>query len=55
MCHLYNYPFVDAIVNEITNNVLTNISQKPLPDLPEPEKILIDTDVDQGSDNETID
>ena len=31
-------PNVDAIVNEITNNMLTKISQKSLPDLPEPEK-----------------
>ena len=45
---------VNAIVDEITNNALTKISQKILPELPEPETIVIDTDVDQGSDTETI-
>ena len=45
---------VNAIVDEITNNALTKISQKTLPELPEPERIVIDTDVDQGSDTETI-
>ena len=44
---------VNAIVDEITNNTLVKISQKTLPDLPEPETIVIDTDVDQGSDTET--
>ena len=34
--------------------MLTEISQKTLPDLPELETIVIDTDVDQGSDTETI-
>ena len=34
--------------------MLTQISQKTLPDFPEPEKIVIDTDVYQGSDTETI-
>ena len=43
-------PNVSAIIDEITNNVLTKISQKTLPDLPEPETIVIDTDVDQSSD-----
>ena len=43
-------PNVSAIIDEITNNVLTKTSQKALPDLPEPETIVIDTDVDQGSD-----
>ena len=43
-------PNVSSIIDEITNNVLTKISQKTLPDLPEPETIVIDTDVDQGSD-----
>ena len=43
-------PNVSAIIDEITNNVLTKTSQKTLPDLPEPETIVIDTDVDQGSD-----
>ena len=43
-------PNVSAIIDEITNNVLTKISQKTLPDLPEPETIVINTDVDQGSD-----
>ena len=36
---------VNAIVDEITNNTLTKISQKTLPELPEPETIVIDTDV----------
>ena len=45
---------VNARVDEITNNVLTKISQKTLPDLSEPETIVIDTDVDQGSDTETV-
>ena len=43
-------PNVSAIIDEITNIVLTKTSQKTLPDLPEPETIVIDTDVDQGSD-----
>ena len=43
-------PNVSAIIDEITNNLLTKTSQKTLPDLPEPETIVIDTDVDQGSD-----
>ena len=43
-------PNVSAIIDEITNNVLTKTSQKTLPDLPEPETIVIDTDVDQSSD-----
>ena len=43
-------PNVSAIIDEITNNVLTKTSQKTLPDLPEPETIVIETDVDQGSD-----
>ena len=43
-------PNVSTIIDEITNNVLTKTSQKTLPDLPEPETIVIDTDVDQGSD-----
>ena len=43
-------PNVSAIIDEITNNVLTKTSQKTLPDLPEPETIVINTDVDQGSD-----
>ena len=47
-------PNVNVIVDEITNNVLTKISPKALPDLPEPETIVIDTDIDQGSDTETI-
>ena len=34
--------------------MLTKISQKTLPDLSELETIVIDTDVDQGSDTETI-
>ena len=34
--------------------MLTEISQKTLPDLPELETIVLDTDVDQGSDTETI-
>ena len=45
---------VTAIIVKITNNVLTKISQKTLPDLPEPEAIVIDTNVDQGSDIEKI-
>ena len=44
---------VKATVDEIANNALTKISQKTLPELPEPETIVIDTDVDQGSDTET--
>ena len=32
--------------------MLTKISQNTLPHLPEPETIVIDTDVDQGSDTE---
>ena len=47
-------PNVSAIVDEITNNVLTKKSQKTLPDFPEPETIVIDTDLYQGSDTETI-
>ena len=47
-------PNISAIVDKITNNVLTKISQKTLPDFPEPEKIVIHTDVYQGSDTETI-
>ena len=47
-------PNVNAILDKIKNNVLTKISQKTLPDLPEPETIVIDTDIDQGSDTETI-
>ena len=43
-------PNVSAIIDEMKNNVLTKTSQKTLPDLPEPETIVIDTDVDQGSD-----
>ena len=46
--------YINAIVDEITNNVLTKISQKNLPDLTEPKTIVIDTDIDQGSDAETI-
>ena len=45
---------VTAIIVKIANNVLTKISQKTLPDLPEPEAIVIDTNVDQGSDTEKI-
>ena len=45
---------VNVIVEEITNHVLTKISQKNLPDLSEPKTIVIDTDIDQGSDTETI-
>ena len=47
-------PNVNVIVDEITNNVLTKISPKALPDLPEPETQVIDTDIDQGLDIETI-
>ena len=47
-------PNVSAIVDEITNNVLTKKSQKTLPDFPEPKTIVIDTDLYQGSDTETI-
>ena len=47
-------PNVNVIVDEITNNVLTKISPKALLDLPEPETIVIDTDIDQGLDTETI-
>ena len=47
-------PNFRARVEEKTNNVLTKISQKTLPDLPEPETIFIDTDFDQGSDTETV-
>ena len=42
------------IVDEITNNGLTKILQRTLLDLPVPETIVIDTDVDQGSDTEAI-
>ena len=45
---------VTAIIDKIANNVLTKISQKTLPDLPEPKTIVIDTNVDQGSDIEKI-
>ena len=45
---------VTAIIDKIANNVLTKISQKTLPDLPEPKTIVIDTNVDQGSDTEKI-
>ena len=47
-------PNVNAIVDEITNNVLTKISQKTLPDLLAPKKIVIETNFDQSSDIETI-
>ena len=47
-------PNVNVIVDEIINNVLTKISHKTLPDLPEPETIVIYIDIDQGSDTETI-
>ena len=47
-------PNLNAIVNKITSNVLTKISQKTLTNLPEAETIVIDTDVDQGLDTETI-
>ena len=47
-------PNVNVIVNEITNNVLTKISPKALLDLPEPETLVIDTDIGQGLDTETI-
>ena len=47
-------PNVNVIVDEIINNVLTKISHKILPDLPEPETIVIYIDIDQGSDTETI-
>ena len=45
---------VTAIIDKIANNVLTKISQKTLPDLPERKTIVIDTNVDQGSDTEKI-
>ena len=45
---------VTAIIDKIANNVLTKISQKTLPDLPEPKTIVIDTNVDQGSGTEKI-
>ena len=45
---------VTAIIDKIANNVLTKISQKTLPNLPEPKTIVIDTNVDQGSDTEKI-
>ena len=45
---------VTAITNKIANNVLTKISQKTLPGLSEPETIVTDTNVDQGSDTEKI-
>ena len=45
---------VTAIIDKIANNVLTKISQRTLPDLPEPKTIVIDTNVDQGSDTEKI-
>ena len=38
----------------MTNNGLTKILQKTLLDLPVPKTIVIDTDVDQGSDTEAI-
>ena len=47
-------PNVNTIIDGITSNVLTEISRKTLPDLPEPETIVIDTDVDQTSETETI-
>ena len=47
-------PNVSVIVDEITNNALIKISPKALPDLPEPETQVIDTDIDQGLDTETI-
>ena len=47
-------PNVNAIVDEITNNVLTKISQKTLTDLPESKTTVIDTDIDQGLNSETI-
>ena len=42
------------MVDKITSKVLTEISQKTLPDLPEPETKVIATDVDQGSDTKII-
>ena len=45
---------VTAITNKIANNVLTKISQKTLPGLSEPETIVTDTNVDQGSDTGKI-
>ena len=42
------------MVDKITSKVLTEISQKTLPDLPETETKVIATDVDQGSDTKTI-
>ena len=45
---------VTAIIDKIANNVLTKISQKTLLDLPEPKTVVIDTNVDQGSDTEKI-
>ena len=47
-------PNVNVIVDEMTNNVLIKISPRALPDLPEPETQVIDTDIDQGLDTETI-
>ena len=47
-------PNVNAIVDEITNNVLTKISQKTLTDLPESKTTVIDTDIDKGLNSETI-
>ena len=47
-------PNVNAIVDEITNNVLTKTSQKTLTDLPESKTTVIDTDIDQGLNSETI-
>lgn len=47
-------PDPNNVVDEITNNVFTRNSQKTFPDLPEPQTMVIDNDVDQGSDTETI-
>ena len=47
-------PNINAVVEEITNNVLTKILRKTLSDSLKHETIVIDTDVDQGSDTETI-
>ena len=47
-------PNVSAIADEITNNLLTKISQITLTDLPESRTTVIDTDIDQGSNSETI-
>lgn len=47
-------PDPNNVVDEITNTVFTRNSKKTFPDLPEPQTMVIDNDVDQGSDTETI-